>query len=89
MSKNREKNKRSPKADHKDKKEKTQIQMDEIKEKKETSIKDDKEKKEIKSLKLYGKLTRQLEAKNIIPILDVRITDTVVEYLMPLSEDEQ
>lgn len=43
-------------------------------------------KKEIKSLKLYSKLTRQLEAKNIIPILDVRITDTVVEYLMPLSD---
>lgn len=43
-------------------------------------------KKEIKSLKLYGKLTRQLEAKNIIPILDVQITDTVVEYLMPLSD---
>ena len=47
--KNREKNKRSPKVDHKDKKEKTQIQKDEIKENKETSIKDVEEKKELKS----------------------------------------
>ena len=47
--KNREKNKRSPKADQKDKKEKTQIQKNEIKEKKETSIKDVEEKKELKS----------------------------------------
>ncbi len=43
-------------------------------------------KKEIKSLKLYGELIAKSDIKNIIPILDVRTTDSEVEYLMPLAD---
>ena len=43
-------------------------------------------KKEIKSLKLYGGLIAKSNIKNIIPILDVRTTDSEVEYLMPLAD---